>query len=264
MDNQLQSELNSWLTQFATERRRQLIDEILDQRTRHITVVLENIYQPHNASAVLRSCEIFGVQDVHIIEDVYEYTLNPEVAMGASKWLTLHRYGAPDPLPHPGMRGTKAQAAERKALPSSTPDCLKELKSQGYTVVATSLRPGAVSLYDLPIDKPIALCFGTEETGLSEAAHGEADIFMTIPMVGFTQSFNISVSAALTLQTLTHELRRSAVDWQIPAEQRPEILTKWLIQSTRRGNALARQFFRDRRLPIPEAFEEVEEEEAET
>lgn len=262
--NDLTQALNEWLAQFATERRRALIDQVLSMRTRHFTVVLENIFQPHNASAVLRSCDIFGVQDVHIIEDVYEYTVNPEVAMGASQWLTIHRYGQPEPLPYPGMRGTKAQAAERKALPGSTKSCLAQLKKDGYTVVATSLRPGAVSLYDLPIDKPLALCFGTEETGLSEEAHDAADMFMTIPMFGFTQSFNISVSAALTLQTLTHELRKSDVAWQIPAEQKAEILTSWYIHSTRRGKALARQFYRDRELPIPEKFEEPEEDRVES
>ena len=259
MDQSFRPELNRWLTDFVTKRRRELIDQVLDKRTRHLTVVLENIFQPHNASAVLRSCDIFGVQNVHIIEDVYEYTVNPEVAMGASQWLTLHRYGAPQPLPYPGMRGTKEEAAKLKALPGNTQPCLNQLKQDGYTVVATSLRPGAVSLYDLPLDKPLALCFGTEETGLSDVAHDEADIFMTIPMFGFTQSFNISVSAALTLQTLTHKLRQSQIEWRLPADEKENILTQWLINSTRHGKALARQFFRDQNLPIPPEFEEDEE-----
>lgn len=260
MDESLRTDLNTWLTSFVTDRRRELLDQVLNMRTRHLTVVLENIFQPHNASAVLRSCDIFGIQNVHIIEDVYEYTVNPEVAMGASQWLTLHRYGAPQPLPYPGMRGTKAEAAKLKALPGNTPACFEQLKKDGYKIVATSLRPGAVSLYDLPLDEPLALCFGTEETGLSDVAHDAADIFMTIPMFGFTQSFNISVSAALTLQTLTHKLHQDQTNWRLSADEKAEILTQWLINSTRHGNALARQFFRDQDLPIPAKFEEDEEE----
>lgn len=263
MQKKLKKDLAEWLAQFVTPQRNALIEKILNQRTRHFTAVLENIYQPHNASAVLRSCDIFGVQDVHIIEDRFEYTVNPDVAMGASRWLTLHRHGEPEPLPKPGMRGMRAYAQKLANRPSSTADCLNQLKQNGYTVVATSLRPGAVSLYELPISRPLAICFGTEETGLSDEAHDLADMFMTIPMHGFTQSFNISVSAALTFQKLTHELRQSSLAWQIPSEQRLDILLDWLVKSATRGDALARQFFRDRELPIPEMYMEPEEEEEE-
>ena len=143
------SPLIDWMSQFITQKRLQLIDQILVNRTRHFTAVLENIYQPHNASAVLRSCDIFGIQDVHIIEDTNEYQINPEVAMGASRWLTLHRYGewAEDGTPIPHAPGE----------PSGTQSCISRLKADGYTVVATSLRPGATSLYDVPIDRPLAL-----------------------------------------------------------------------------------------------------------
>ncbi|MEM9776018.1 MAG: RNA methyltransferase [Chloroflexota bacterium] len=261
MQEKLKEDLAEWLARFVTLERNALLDKVLNQRTRHFTAVLENIFQPHNASAVLRSCDIFGVQDVHIIEDRFEYTVNPDVAMGASRWLTLHRYGDPEPLPEPGMRGLRAYMEEVASRPSSTADCLNQLKQNGYTVVATSLRPGAVSLYDLPIDRPLAICFGTEETGLSDEAHDLADVFMTIPMYGFTQSFNISVSAALTFQKLTHDLRESSLAWQIPPEQRLDILVDWLLKSATRGDALARQFFRDRDLPIPEIYLEPEEEE---
>ncbi|MFT5196481.1 MAG: tRNA (guanosine-2'-O-)-methyltransferase, partial [Candidatus Promineifilaceae bacterium] len=251
MKPEIKAELSDWLPQFVTSERNDLINKILKMRTRRITAVLENIFQPHNASAVLRSCDIFGIQDVHIIEDVYEYTVNPDVAMGASRWLTLHRYGQPDPLPARGTKGTREAADIRKATLSSTPDCIEQLKQDGYAIVATSLRPGAVSLYDLPIDKPLALCFGTEETGLSDVAHELADVYMTIPMVGFTQSFNISVSAALSLQHLTHKLRQSSTDWPLSPAEAKDIRLAWLIQSATKGDALVRQFLRDRDEAIP-------------
>ncbi|MFK7805965.1 MAG: TrmH family RNA methyltransferase [Anaerolineae bacterium] len=254
MKSETKLELANWLPQFVTPERYSLINKILAMRTRRITTVLENIFQPHNASAVLRSCDIFGIQDVHIIEDAYEYTVNPEVAMGASRWLTLHRYGQPEPLPAKGTRGMREAAEARKALATSTPDCINQLKRNGYTVVATSLRPGAVSLYDLPIDKPLALCFGTEETGLSDAAHELADVYMTIPMFGFTQSFNISVSAALSLQHLTHKLRQDTHDWQLSQAEAAEVRLDWLIKSATKGDALVRQFLKDRGEPIPEEF----------
>ncbi|MEM8857467.1 MAG: RNA methyltransferase [Chloroflexota bacterium] len=260
MQEKLKQDLANWLAEFVTPQRNALIEKVLSQRTRHFTAVLENIFQPHNASAVLRSCDIFGIQDVHIIEDRFEYTVNPDVAMGASRWLTLHRYGEPEPLPEPGMRGMRAYMEEVAKRPSSTAGCLKQLKQDGYTIVATSLRPGAVSLNDLPTDRPLAICFGTEETGLSDEAHDLADTFMTIPMHGFTQSFNISVSAALTFQKLTNQLRQSNTAWKIPSEQRLDILVDWLLKSATRGEALARQFFRDRDLPIPEIYLEPEEE----
>lgn len=247
-------ELADWLTQFVTPKRNELIDKILAMRTRHLTAVLENIFQPHNASAVLRSCDIFGIQDVHIIEDAYEYTVNPEVAMGASRWLTLHRYGHPEPLPASGTTGVRQIMEERKKVSIGTQACLPKLKEAGYTIVATSLRPGAVSLNDLPVDQPLALCFGSEETGLSEVAHELADVYMTIPMFGFTQSFNISVSAALTFQTLIHKLHQSSVNWQLTPAEAQDTRLDWLINSATKGNALVRQFLRDRGEPIPDEF----------
>ncbi|MEM7797959.1 MAG: RNA methyltransferase, partial [Chloroflexota bacterium] len=187
MDNTQKHNLVAYLSQFVTPHKKQLIKEIINLRTQHITVLLENIYQPHNASAVLRSCDCFGVQDVHIIEDENPYRINPEVAMGATKWLTLHRYALPQL--------------------NNTDLCLSQLKAQGYKIVATTLREGSISLLDFPIDKKIALCFGTEAEGLSEQIHAEADYFLQIPMYGFTQSYNISVSAALCLFELTKKLR---------------------------------------------------------
>lgn len=234
--------LVTYLEQFVTPQRRQLIQKNIELRTRHIAVMLENIYQPHNASAVLRSCDCFGVQDAYIIEDINEYRINPEVAMGATKWLTLHRF--------------------QSSADNSTGRCLEEMRAAGYTVVATTLRPGAVMLPDIPIDRKLALCFGTEEDGLSDYVHEQADLYLQIPMYGFTQSFNISVSAALSLYELTKRMRQpdSNVEWQLSAAERLDLLVDWLVKASTHGKALARQYFRDHNAEIPAQFIEEEEE----
>lgn len=229
-----------YLYTFVTDHKRNLIGRVLAKRTRYLTVVLENIYQPHNASAVLRSCDCFGVQDVHIIEDENEYRINPDVALGASKWLTLHRHG-------------RVQA-------NNTHLCLEKLRAQGYRIAATTLRPGSIPLQALDVAQKTALCFGTEELGLSAEAHELADVYVQIPMVGFTQSFNISVSAALTLYDLTNKLHaRPPADWQLTPEEQLDVTAVWLLRATTNGRALGRHYFRQHNWPIPPTLEEPKE-----
>ena len=221
-------------------------DRVMNLRTRHISVMLENIYQPHNASAVLRSADCFGVQDVHIIEDTYEYRINPDIALGAWKWISLHRHCEPEV--------------------NNTAGALNQLRQDGYKIVATTLRPNSVSIHDLDISQKMVVCFGTEEHGLSPLAHDMADQFVTIPMYGFTQSYNISVSAALCLFELTKRLRDSEVNWQLSAEERLDLLIDWYVGSATKGNALVRHFCRQNGLEIEERWldppEEEEEEDA--
>jgi tRNA (guanosine-2'-O-)-methyltransferase len=172
-----------FLTDFISEERLFKIDSTIDKRTKYLSVVLEDIYHPHNASAVIRTCECFGVQDMYTIENTKEYRVNKCVTRGAGKWITLNRYDS-----------TK----------NNTVDCINSLKKNGYKIVATSLKKNITILpEELPIDNKLALCFGTEELGLSDTLHEMSDYFVKIPMYGFTQSFNISVSAALILQILT-------------------------------------------------------------
>lgn len=195
------------LTPYVTENKLQLFDACLDQRTRHITVVLEDIYQPQNASAVLRSCDCFGIQDVHVIENDHAYDINPRVVHGASKWLHIHKYYEEE------------YNSER---------CLSALQ-QDYRLVATSpLTEGTIPLQELPLDHPIALMFGTEKHGLSPLAMEKADMKMTIPMFGFTESLNISVSAAICLHHLTQRMRTLDIDWQLTQEQRLDLKLEWM------------------------------------
>lgn len=206
----MSKELITYLSQFISETRRAKFDTVLDFRTRHITIALEDLYQPHNASAVLRSCDIFGIQDIHIIENKNAYTVNKDIALGAPKWLNLHRY----------------RKEENNSL-----DCIQKLKAQGYRIVATTPHEKDCNLEDLSIDKPLALFFGTELTGISDTVREHADEFVKIPMYGFTESFNISVSAALCLHTLKEKLHKSTANWHLNESEKDELLLRWLKNS---------------------------------
>ncbi len=203
--------LIKYLSGFITERRMELFERILEYRTRYITVVLEDIFQPQNASAVLRSCECFGIQDIHIIENKNEYRINPDVVMGASKWLNLSRY----------------QEKEFNTL-----DAISGLREKGYRIVATTPGEGSIALEEFDIEKgKFALLFGTELTGLTDIAINQADESIRIPMRGFTDSFNISVSAAIIFHQLTLALYRSDVDWKLKEKEKDELMIHWLNTS---------------------------------
>lgn len=216
-------ELVDFLTPFVSEHKLALFEEYLQHRTRHITVAIENIYQPHNASAVLRSCDCFGVQDVYVIENSNEYTINPQVALGASQWLDLHRYNEKE---------------------ENTVRCINDLKTKGYRIVATTPHKNDQLISELNIDTPVALLFGTEKGGLSETAMEQADEFVKIPMYGFTESYNISVSAAITLYELTERLRKSDINWQLSEEERAAIHLAWVKEAIPHAEKIEREFYR--------------------
>ncbi len=201
-------DLLEYLIQFVTEERNALFDRVLEQRTRYLTVALEDIFQSQNASAVIRTCECLGVQDLHIIEQKNEYQINPDVVIGSSQWINLYNY---------------------KGNQNNTLTAINNLRNNGYRIIATT--PGKVStnLEDFDINKGKAvLFFGTELTGLSETVLENADEFLKIPMFGFTQSFNISVSAAMILQSLTSRIRKSEVDWNLSQKEKESIKIEWL------------------------------------
>lgn len=218
-------ELNEYLEQFVTPNRLARIKSVLAQRTRHITLVLEDIYQPHNASAVLRSCECFGIQDVHIIENRYQYEVNPDIVLGASKWLDLRQYNKAD---------------------ENTVSCLQNLKKKGYLLVATSPHEEDFTPANLPLEKPVALLFGTEQEGLSPQALEMADAFLSIPMAGFTESFNISVSAAICLYEISSRLRKSQFEWRLTESEKNELLHEWLKKSIKNPDLLIERFLENK------------------
>lgn len=210
-----------FLSQFITDERNQRFDEVLRDRTRHITVVLEDIFQPHNASAVLRSCDLTGVQDIHIIENNFSFDINPDVVMGSTKWLDIHRYNE---------------------LDFNTPVVIDALRAKGYQIVATCPHRDDFTPETLPLDQPVALFFGTEKTGLTDYVLEHADRYVRIPMVGFTESYNISVSAALLVYTLTRRLREMDLDWHLTDEEKEEVRLEWSRRTLNRIRQYERKF----------------------
>lgn len=200
-------ELCSFLADSLTEHKRQLLPRVVLNRTRHITVVVEDIHKSHNASACLRTCDCFGVQDVHVIENRNEFDASSGVELGASQWLTLHRYGE---------KGDNTSA------------CLKALKSRGYQVVMTSPHEPDCDLETYDVSRPTALVFGNEKDGASQIVRDEADHIMRIPMHGFSESFNISVAVALCLHHLVWRMRQADVDWQLSDGERNELILRWV------------------------------------
>ncbi len=208
------------LSSYVMPRRLARMEQVLSQRTRHLTLVLEDIYQSHNTSAVIRSCDCFGVQDVHIIENRNQYEVNPDVALGASKWLSLEKYNEKE---------------------FNTPDCLAKLKKEGYQLIATSPHKDEFLLEELPVQQKTALLFGTEMQGLTPEAISMADGFMKIPMVGFTESFNISVSVAICLYHLTPKIRQKVSNWQLTQEEQLDLMLEWLMQSINNAESIVNQ-----------------------
>lgn len=199
-------DLLTYLEGFLTEARKQRFAAVLQQRTQHLTVAVEDVYQLHNTSAILRSCDAFGIQDVHVVEERFGKATDKHIAMGAEQWVDVYRY-------------------------RTTAQCIAALKDKGYCIVATTPYQGSISLANFFPTAKTAICFGTEKEGLSEAVLQQADDFLTIPMVGFSESLNVSVAAAIILQTLTQRLRNSQVQWQLPAQHVLEKRWDWTKKS---------------------------------
>ena len=219
----MSKELVAFLSGFVSDTRLKRFDELIQFRTRHITVVLEDIYQTHNASAVLRSCDCFGVQDVHIIENKNKYELNPDVELGSHKWLTLRNYNKKE---------------------NNTLDCIRSLKKNGYNIIATTPHKNDCSIHELDITRRTAIVFGTELKGITDAVGEEADGFVKIPMYGFTESFNISVSAAICLYELTTRMRNSDLHWELSPEEKLSIKLEWLRNSLTKPELIEEEFIR--------------------
>lgn len=225
LDQQEKEQLLAYMERFISENKLRLFNNIIENRTRHITVVLEDIYQSQNASAVLRTCDCFGIQDIHIIENRNSYSINPDVALGSSKWLCLKKYNQQE---------------------HNTLSCYESLREHGYRIVATTPHRADIKLDELNLDGKLALVFGTELEGLSEKAISHADECVKIPMYGFTESFNISVSAAIILHHLSEKLRTSGIDWQLSAEEKTDTRLSWVRRMIRRPDIHEKEFFRKR------------------
>lgn len=220
-DKHLRDSVVEYLQQFITESRQARLTEILQNRTRHVTVVLEDLFQAQNISAVLRTCDCYGVQDVHVIQHRNEFEPNKDISMGADKWLSIHEY------PHSDHNVKK---------------CIDQLHEQGYWVAATLPDEQKRTIFDLPVERKTAFLFGTELTGLSDEAIRYADGNVLIPMYGFTESFNISNSAAIILSHFSEKMRRSEVNWHLSEEEKEELYFEWLQKSVKDSETIIKHF----------------------
>ena len=207
-----------FLENILTDNRKEKILKVLKNRTHHFTVVVEDIFQMHNASAVMRSCEIFGIQELQVIEQRYGKSIDKEIAMGAQKWVDIATF-------------------------DSVSNCIENLKNRGYQIIATTPHDTDCLLEDFDISKPSALFFGTERDGLSQEILKQADGFLKIPMVGFTESLNISVSAAIILQNLTEKLRKSEINWQLSENEIMEKRLQWTKSSIKDIGRIEERYF---------------------
>lgn len=213
------------LSQFVSDHKKQFVEKVLSFRTRHLTVVLEDIYQSQNASAVLRTCECMGLQDVHIIEQLAQYEINPKVLKGSNKWMTLHRYHSKN------LNNTKA--------------CFDHLKSEGYRILVADPSADGIPVNKIaPEAGKIALVFGNELRGVSAYGIDNADQRITIPMFGFTESLNISVSAAICLSTLVPLLHKAGSACFLSEDEKEAIKLSWYRRIVRRSDLIEKEFLR--------------------
>lgn len=216
------TKLISFLSNFVSERRLSVIDKVIENRTKYVTVLLEDISHAQNANAVLRTCECLGLRDIHIIENLNQYYYSKGVAMGAGKWVNLHKYNK----------------SENNSL-----EAITALKAHGYRIVATSPGENCIHLKDFDVTKgKFAIVLGTEQEGISEIIRQNADELITIPMYGFTESYNLSVSNAIILYQLIEKLRFSDVKWQLSDAEKSEIKLEWLKLAVKRSDLLVQEF----------------------
>lgn len=198
-----------YLGGFVTEQRYRTIEETLDMRTRYMTVCMENTFHPQNASAIVRTCEAFGIQDIYTIETLCRFNPNLHIVKGTDKWIDIRRSG-------------------------STAEALDTLHSKGYRIIATTPHSGDCTPEQFDVTAgPFALVFGTEHAGISEQVIKRTDSFLRIPMCGFVESLNVSASASVLLYGLTRRIRESGVDWRLPRQERAETLFRWMMLSVK-------------------------------
>lgn len=219
--------LLEYLGQYITEHKKSVIEKVLAKRTRHLTVVLQDIFKPHNASAVIRTCDCFGLQDIHIIEKTDQYKVNPFVTRGASQWVDLHKYYRPGS--------------------NSVDNCFNSLREKGYKIYGTSPAPTSLPIYDLKPNEKLALVFGNEHEGISDEVKSKVDGLVYIPMLGFTDSFNISVSASIILYDLVKKAEKLDLpDFYISESEKNTLRMKWYQSVVKNSDIHEKVFLKNR------------------
>ncbi len=207
--------------EVLTPERRQRFDEVWGQRNSCLRLVLENIYQSLNASAIVRTADALGIHHLHIVEDEHPWTINRKISKGALDWLQLEN--------------TK-----------SVEDTLLSLKSKGFQIAVTDFTPDSISIYDYNPTSPVAVVMGTELTGISETARKMADVSLVIPMMGFTQSLNVSVAAGIILSQLSPKTRALNDTFPYSEEQRLDAMLHWSKNAIYWSNTIVAQFMSER------------------
>jgi tRNA (guanosine-2'-O-)-methyltransferase len=213
------------LSRFVSDHRKETIERVLNQRTRYLTIILEDIFQSQNASAVVRTCECMGLQEIHMVENITKYSINPKVLRGANKWIDIKRY--------------------RSKKEHNTIACFDRLRRDGYKILVADPDEDGISIHDVDVkDSMIALLFGNELRGASKEAIANCDAKVKIPMYGFTESLNISVSVAICLDSLVNKLHNENVSSGLSSTEKDLIRLNWYRKIVRKSDLIEREFLR--------------------
>lgn len=218
-DAQWYRERIDFLSGFMLPQRFETLCRVAAMRTRWMTVCTENTFHPQNASAIVRTCEAFGIQDIHTVESLCPFSPNLHIVRGTDKWIDLHRH-------------------------TTTAEALTALRGAGYRIVATTPHSGDTppEAFDVA-EGPFAVVFGTEHAGVSDEMIAASDAFIRIPMCGFVESLNVSACASILLYQLSQRLRASDARWELAETDRLQLLYRWLTASVRDAERiLARNF----------------------
>ena len=208
------------LQQFLTDERLEKINHFAPESSDFVLPVIEDVFQFRNAAAIVRSVEACGFHKIIAMESEHEFNPNLRVTKGAETWVEVEK------LPH-------------------NLDSLREIKNRGYKILAVSPENNATMLSDYDLKEPVALVFGTEAAGVSEEILDFADETLAIPMYGFTQSFNVSVAAAICVYELRQKLLRSNLDYKLSAEKLWEMKVRWAMNSIKSGEQILAKYLRE-------------------
>ena len=206
-----------YMTQFLTEERKEVLRRTLASRTHYMRIMTENMFHPQNASAIMRHCEAFGIQQIHTVEDRCRFDPSVNIVRGTQKWVDVEHH-------------------------DTTKEALEALKSEGYRIVATTPHRCSVTPETFDVTKgKFALVFGTEHAGISDEVIEAADDFLMIPMCGMVESLNVSASAAILIYMLSQRIRQQVDGWQLSDDEQLKLLTRWTMSSIRDFEGILRK-----------------------
>lgn len=226
------AELTAYMNTFMRDERRDKLNHVLDNRTTHFCVAMEDLFYERNSGAIIRTADGYGIQNIHVIEprDSFKSKVTNIISKGAEKWVTKTQH---DDI----KNGAKM--------------CIDELRSQGYQIVATSPHKDGHTIHDFDISKKSAFFLGAEKTGISDIVMEEADDYIAMPIYGFTESYNVSVANGILLHELINRLRKSDVDWHLSEEERNDLFLDWTMKSINSSDMIADKFMEEQGWEIP-------------